>query len=112
MPSSRSVRVNELVKREISQVLHTDYKDSTVAITIVGIEVSPDLRDARVYYSVIGDEEITRKAKQFLNKHTTKIRYKISKKIVLKYLPQLTFIYDSSIQRGNRVLDILDDMPE
>ena len=62
----RVVRVNELVNREISDVLHTRFQTEAVYITITEVEVSPDLRHARVYYSVIGKEDEIQRADQFL----------------------------------------------
>ena len=109
---SRSIRVNELVKREISQVLHTDYREQAIAITITEVDVSPDLRNARIYYSVLGDESVARKAEKFFSSNRKEIRHKISKVIVLKYLPHLRFYRDSSIERGNRVVELLDEMEQ
>ena len=108
--TSRSIRVNELVKREISQVLHTDYKDESVAVTITEVWVAPDLRRAKIFYSVLGDAVAITNAKLFFSKNAKLLRYKISKNIVLKYLPKLRFCYDDSIKRGNRVIELLDDL--
>lgn len=106
----RVVRVNELVKREISDVLHTRFQTEAVYITITEVEVSPDLRHARVYYSVIGKEDEIQRADQFLSGHAPEIRHQIGKKIVLKYLPALEFISDHSIERGTRLNALLDDL--
>lgn len=111
MPS-RSVRVNELVKREISQVLHTNYRERAVGLTITEVDVSPDLRNARVYYSVIGDEEAVRKAEAFFNREHRNIRQHLAKTVVLKYLPKLYFKHDDSFARGARVMDLLDEIDE
>jgi len=110
--SSRSVRVNELVKREISQVLHTNYRERTVGWTVTEVDVSPDLRNARIYYSVIGDEADVREAEQFFNKEHKNIRQFLAKVVVLKYLPKLFFKYDDSFARGTRVLDLLDEIDD
>lgn len=110
--SSRSVRVNELVKREISTVLHTNYRERAVAVTITEVDVSPDLRNARIYYSVIGDAEAVEKAEQFFNKEHKNIRQFLAKTVVLKYLPKLKFKHDDSIARGVRVLDLLNEIDE
>jgi len=109
MPS-RSVRVNELVKREISHVLHTNYRERAVAVTITEVDVAPDLRNARVYYSVVGDEAAEREAEQFFNEEHRNIRQFLAKTVVLKYLPKLYFRRDDSFARGSRVLDLLDEI--
>jgi len=110
--SSRSVRVNELIKREISQVLHTNYRERTINVTITEVDVSPDLRNGRVFYSVIGDEAAVRDAEQFFNQEHRNIRQFIAKTVVLKYLPKLFFRHDDSFARGARVLDLLDQIDE
>lgn len=109
---SRSIRVNELVKRELSQILHTDYREQAVALTITEVDVSPDLRVAHVYYSVLGDEAAVRKAEKFFSGKAKELRQKVSKVIILKYLPQLKFFHDQSIERGNRVVELLDEIAE
>jgi len=108
--SQRTVRVNELVKRELGEMLRTQFQEQTVAITITEVDVSPDLRNARVFYSVLGDEAASRDADDFFARHGKELRYRLGRRIVLKYLPALNFIEDESIERGNRVLEILDEL--
>lgn len=110
--SSRSVRVNELVKREISQVLHTNYRERAISITITEVDVSPDLRNARIFYSVIGDEAAVRDAETFFNREHRNIRQFLAKTVVLKYLPKLYFRHDDSYARGSRILDLLNEIDE
>lgn len=110
--SQRNVRVNELIKREISEVLHTRYKTEAVYITITRVEVAPDHRKAHVYFSVIGGEERARPSLNWLTKNQKEIRHQIGKKIVLKFLPHLQFHYDPSIEQGDQVLDLLDELGE
>lgn len=109
---SRIIRVNELLKREISQILHTDYREQSTAITITEVDVAPDLRTARVYYSVLGDEAAGEVADKLFSSKKKDIRHKISKVIVLKYLPHLKFYRDNSIERGNRVVELLDELDQ
>ncbi|WOO39465.1 30S ribosome-binding factor RbfA [Rubellicoccus peritrichatus] len=109
---SRIIRVNELLKREISQIIHTDYREQSAAITITDVDVAPDLRTARVYYSVLGDESAGQIAEKLFSSKKKDIRHKISKVIVLKYLPHLKFYRDNSIERGNRVVDLLEELDE
>lgn len=108
--SNRGIRVNELVKREISDILHTRYQGDAVSITITEVSVSPDLRAARVYYSIIGDEGVAYLAEKFFAARHRDIRQELSKRIVLKYLPTLRFVKDDSIARGTDVLKILDEL--
>lgn len=106
----RMVRVDELVKREVSDVLHTRYQAESVCITVTGVKVSPDLRQARVFYSVFGDDEQADKARRFLSRESGEIRRFVGKRIVLKYLPWLEFVYDDSIERGMRLNTMIDEL--
>jgi len=108
--SLRLARVNELVKREIGNYLSTRYGAETVCWTITAVDVAADLRNATVAYSVIGDELSSRKAEHFFRKHASEIRGVVSKHVILKYSPKLQFVRDLGIERGNRVMEILDDL--
>ncbi len=110
--SERGVRVNELIRREISLLLHTRYKDQSVGITITGVDVAPDLRQARIAYSVLGDEEAVRLAGRFLEKNKESLRRAVGKAVVLKYLPHFRFYYDESLGRGARVMELLDEIDQ
>ncbi|MDA0342673.1 MAG: 30S ribosome-binding factor RbfA [Verrucomicrobia bacterium] len=110
--SLRLARVNELVKREIGKYLSTRYGSETVRWTITSVDVSADLRNATVAYSVVGDEVCARQAVQFFRKHAGEIRGVVSKHVVLKYSPKLQFIRDLGIERGNRVMEILDNLED
>ncbi len=110
--SNRGIRVNELIMREISDILHTIYQGDTVKITITEVAVSSDLRNARVYYSVLGDEGDSFLAEKFFASKHRQIRSELSRRVVLKYLPQLKFYEDDSIERGTNVLKLLDELDE
>jgi len=108
--SLRLARVNELIKREIGNFLRRRYRSESVCWTITGVDVSADLRNGTVAYSVIGDEMKAREAQLFFRKHVGEIRKEVSKHVILKYSPKLVFTQDFGIERGNRVMEILDDL--
>lgn len=108
----RLTKVNELVKRAISTILHTSYQQESVYITITEVEVAPDLRFARVFFSVLGDPLNRKQAISFLSKHKREIRSKLSKAVVLKYLPHLEFQFDPSIEKGIKLIDYMDEVEE
>lgn len=108
--SLRIARVNELIKREIGIFLRRRYRSESVCWTITAVEISADLRNGTVSYSVLGDEIKTREAIQFFRKHAGEIRKEVSKNVVLKYSPKLKFVQDFGIERGNRVMEILDEL--
>ena len=110
--SQRSIRVNELVKREISAFLHSRYREITTRITITAADISPDLRNGRIYFSVLGDANDSAEAERFLIKKRKEIRRHLGSTVILKYTPQINFIRDDSIARGNRVLDLLGQIED
>lgn len=108
--SNRTLRVNELIQREISAYLHTRYRREAVRITITGVQVSPDLHDGRVYFSVVGQPEEEEECSRWLRERTGEIRHMVGKNVILKNVPRLEFILDQSPERGTRVLHVLDEI--
>src|SRR3954463_11304089 len=108
--SNRTVRVNELVQREISDILRKRYQSEAVAITISEVRVSPDLRDARVFVAIVGDEETTGQKLTWLKSKASEIREEVGRRIVLKYLPRFEYCLDESAIRGARILRMLDEL--
>ena len=106
----RVIRVNELLRREISHVLHTRYRGRATPITITEVDVAPNLRTARVFFSVIGDEQAVADAGRFFARHRGDIRSEVGKVIVLKYLPHLDFQPDAGSARGARLDALFDEL--
>ncbi|MDE0766754.1 MAG: 30S ribosome-binding factor RbfA [Opitutaceae bacterium] len=106
--SNRNIRVSELVKREVSDILHTRYQGESVAITITGVDVAPDHSNANVFYSIAAKGADQVKAKRFLDRFAGKIRFELGKRIVLKRLPALRFQFDDAIEQGIRINEIID----
>jgi ribosome-binding factor A len=108
--SKRITRVNELLQREISEQLHQRYRGDATSITISSVETSCDLRAARIYYSVFGDEAAVRKAKALFRKVGRDLRDKVRKRVILKYFPNFEFCHDPSMERGAHINEILDQL--
>ncbi len=108
--SNRTVRVNELIQRELSDILRKRYQSESVTITITGVQVAPDLRDARVYVAVMGTPEFAEEKLRWLRGRSHDIRFELGRRIVLKYMPQFTYVLDTSTARGNRILRLLDEI--
>jgi ribosome-binding factor A len=108
--SNRTLRVNELVQRELSDILRQHYQSEAVAITITEVRVAPDLRDARVFVSVVGSEEVATEKLRWLRAKAGAIREEISRRIILKYLPKFEYLLDHSAARGARILQVLDEV--
>ena len=110
MKTDRLIRINELLRREISMVLYrlidpTEFDIS--AITLTHVIVSPDLHDARVLVSIRGHENERRKILRQLQHLHAEIQTEVAKAVILKYTPRLTLVLDTSIEKGDHVLDIL-----
>lgn len=108
--SNRTIRVNELLQRELSDILRKRYQTESVAITITEVRVAPDLRDARVFISVVGSEEVGEEKLRWLKTKAADIREQISRRIVLKFLPKFEYILDHSAIRGARILNVIDEI--
>lgn len=108
--SNRTLRVNELIQREISAILRQDYQSESVAITVTEVRVAPDLRDARVFVSIVGDDDSIEKQLRWLRSKSREIRQEMGKRIVLKYMPRFSYVLDDSAIRGSRILLLLDEV--
>ena len=108
----RKIRVGELIRRELSEILHSRWRTETVAMTITEVDISPDLRNARVYYSVIGGRENVAKVGRLLASIKRDLKQLLSKKVILKYTPDLNFVFDPSAERAMRILSVLDELDE
>jgi len=109
--SLRLQRVQELLKREIGEAVRRALPILEVGVISVNdVIVAPDLHNATVYVTVLGDSEQKKRAQVLLRKNRKLIQGMVGKAVVLKYTPQLRFVFDLSIERGNRILEILDDI--
>ena len=108
--SNRIVRINELVQREISDILRQRYTAEAVAITVSEVRIAPDLRDGRVFIAIIGDPTTVAERFRWLQRHSPEIREELAKRIVLKFLPHLTYVLDKSSDRVARLLRAMDEI--
>lgn len=112
MSSTRNLRVNELLQRELSSLLRRKYNADAAPITITAVEVTPDVRQGKVFVSVTGDEEQAEEKMKWLRKHAKELRFALGDIIILKHMPVLTYELDTVTDRGNRILGILDEITE
>ncbi len=111
--SHRIPRVNALIQRELSQQIQRHLRDPriTVFLHVTAVDTSPDLRYARVYVSSDASEPRERKAAmEALNSATGFLRTELAKTIRLRPMPELSFQWDDSIERGDRILRLLDQV--
>lgn len=111
MPSHRMLRVRELLKREIGEILRRELPvDQAGLITVNDVDLSGDLRNAKVFVSFLGSTEQQRTGLLLLQKNRARIQNLMAKAVFLKYIPRLNFVVDDSVLRGNRVLAIIEDL--
>jgi ribosome-binding factor A len=111
--SVRLARLRELFKEEISLILQRETKDPRIGfVSVTDVEVSPDLRHAKVFVSILGDEEAKVKTMAGLGNAQGFIRTELGRRIRLRRIPQLFFKLDNSIERGVRVQHLLRRVAE
>ena len=111
MASHRLLRVRALLKREIGEAIRREIPvDQAGLITVNDVDVSGDLRVATVFIGILGSAEQQRTGLAMLQKNRSRIQGLVGKSVILKYTPQLRFMVDDSVARGNRVLDIIEEL--
>jgi ribosome-binding factor A len=109
--SLRLQRVRELLKREIGEVIRRQLPvDEVGLIDVNDVDVAPNLHNATVYIGVLGGEAQKKRAMVALEENRKRIQGYLGKAVVLKYTPHLRFVLDDSVERGNRILRLLDDL--
>jgi ribosome-binding factor A len=103
----RIARVNELVKEVLADELERLSDPRLGFVTVTGVEVSADLRQANVYYSVLGPGEAHEESAEALRSASTHLRNTLGRQVRLKYVPNLVFIEDPAVARGERVEQII-----
>lgn len=106
--SQRITRVNQLLQREVSEQMRRYYRAESASVTITDVDCATDLRRARIYYSVLGDEAQIAEAADFFQRVGKDLRQRVSQHVILKYFPRFDYVYDPSMERGAQVLELLD----
>ena len=111
MPSTRPSRVGDQLRAEISDLLAREVHDPGIGfLTITQVTVSPDLQVARVYYTTLGDERARRDSARALGRATPFLRRQLGSRLRLKRVPVLEFFFDESVERGDRIERILNEI--
>jgi ribosome-binding factor A len=109
--SQRLERVEHEIVRDLSELIHEDLKDPRIGfVTIIGCEVSPDLRSARVFASPMGDKRAQAATMQGLQSAAGFLSVELGKRMRMRRTPTLTFVRDDSIARGVRMTTIIDEV--
>ncbi len=110
--SQRLDRINELLRREISACIEKSFEFPDVLVTVHAVETAVDLKDASVHIGVIGSPDQRRAVIHKLNARHGFIQGAVMKRVVLRNTPHFHFKLDDSIERGVRILNILDEIGE
>ena len=109
MRYSRSERVKQTLKEEISKILEYELKDPRIGmVTVTRVELTNDLRHAKVYFSVMGDDNKKEQARKGVESATGFVKKLIGQRIRLKFLPEITFKYDDSIEYAQHISEVLE----
>lgn len=110
---SRSDRIRKAIIREFSDILAHAIKDPRLSdqlISVTDVEVSGDLRHARVFVSIMGEEAQQQDAMEVLRENQSKVRFEIGQRIRLRYTPEIDIRLDNSLERGTRVTSLLNQI--
>lgn len=111
MPSSRPARVGDQIRSEIAQLLAREVRDPGIGfVTVTHVKITPDLQQARVYYTTMGDEKARRDSQRALERATPMLRRRLGRSLRLKRVPELQFFFDDSIERHDRIERILQEL--
>lgn len=113
MATRRQKQVAELLHQEISQLIQYRAQDPRLGfVTVTDVEVSPDLRLAKVFVTVLGDDVDTRSTLEGLASASRYFRRELGQSLALRYVPQLSFELDTSLEYGLHIDEILDSIKE
>ncbi len=104
------LRVCELLKRELGTIIGREMKFEAPLVSVRAVDVTPDLKQAHVAISAIGTKWQKDQAILQLTEKRQHLQHELSRRVILKYTPQLHFDLDESIERGTRVLSLLDEI--
>ena len=109
MPTARMRRVNESIREILGDAIATELKDPRIGfVTVTDVDTSPDLRTARVYVSVLGSDVERERTLAGLDSSHGFLQGKIASAMRMKRTPTLTFEYDESTERGDRISRLLE----
>jgi len=111
MAGNRIVKINEEVRKELSDIIR-NLKDPRIPVmtSVVTVSVTPDLRYAKAYISVFGDDDVKKNAMAALKKSSGYVRREIGRRINLRYTPEFVFELDTSIEHGAKINQLLHDV--
>jgi ribosome-binding factor A len=111
MSSQRPTRVGDQIREEVAALLAREVHDPGIGfVTITHVNVTPDLQQARVYYTTMGDEAARRQSRKALERAAPFLRRHLGRRLRLRRVPELQFFFDESIERHDRIERILQEI--
>lgn len=108
---SRPDRVGDQIRQELAELISREVHDPGIGfLTVTRVKVTPDLQQARVFYTTIGDDKARRETERALGRATPFLRRQIGSRLRLRHVPELTFAYDKSIEQQDRIEQIIQDI--
>ena len=108
---SRAARVGDQIRAELAELLAREVHDPGIGfLTITRVKVSPDLQQARVYYTTLGDAKARKDSARALDRATPFLRRHVGRRLQLKRVPELTWFFDESIEGNDRIERILEEL--
>ena len=106
----RIERVCEVLKREIGIIICRELDFGSILVTVSAVDITPDLKQAHVFVSALGSPGQQRRALEELERNRAMIQGEVARRVTLKHTPHLYFKIDEAIERGTRVLSIMDEL--
>ena len=112
--SVKNIRINSEVLREMSMIIREDLKDPRIhpMTSVMAVEVTPDLKYAKIYVSVMGDDEAKEKTMEGLKKSAPFARHQLAARMNLRNTPELTFVLDHSIEYGVNMAKKIEEVKQ
>lgn len=112
MKSGRDKKIAEEIRREVSQILLFEIRDPRVmGVSVTGVKITPDLSLARVYFALPGAEERREAASLGLKKSAGYVRHLLAERIRIKFIPQIEFFYDESLELEKKINNLFEKLP-
>ena len=111
MNFKRAERVADVIKKEISDILLKEVSDPRIGhLTITGVKLSDDLRQAKIYFVQMGQDKGSQEIQESLQKASGFLKKELGKRLSLRFTPQIHFIYDGSFEYGSRIDRLLEEV--
>jgi len=106
---SRKLRIEEMVQRELAILIQQEVKDPRIGmVTVSAVDMSPDLKHAKIYVTILGDEKNNNDCVKALNHAARYLRHELARRLYLKTTPDLRFVYDESAKEGARLAELIN----